>query len=358
MTKGLRAEAFHGNFFVRSSDLLALPCVSPDNSYFLQLAIDEPLETPFACFQSALLYTTDFGERRIRIVTSCLPVTSDMKEIFMGVDQFALINFLSKMSIERALTSKLEDAREALVNKLVDVLGIYKTVANTQQLSVCENLYLLPIMVLALVKHRVIRSGTQVPLDIRTHMMNIFRILPVELSTTALVPNLYEIHEMGPDVGQLLKPLESPNSPLPRKENKFVFPKLIPPTGERLSPHGIYLLDNIFEIFLYVGRQASPYLVQSLFGVPYESIQTGKVFLPLIEESDLNIRVHKIIDHLTGLPSRKNLRSDFLIVKEDGGEPLSKLMFLSNLVFDRSDFGPSYAKFLGEVGEKVSKGSF
>ncbi len=96
-TKGLRCDAFHGNFFVRSSDLLALPSVSPDNSYTFQFSLEEQLAVPVAVFQSALLYTTDFGERRIRIITQALPVTTDMSEIYRNIDQCAIANLLGKM---------------------------------------------------------------------------------------------------------------------------------------------------------------------------------------------------------------------------------------------------------------------
>ena len=36
---GINLNAFHGNFFMRSADLLALPNVSPNNAYTFQLAV-------------------------------------------------------------------------------------------------------------------------------------------------------------------------------------------------------------------------------------------------------------------------------------------------------------------------------
>ena len=156
-TKGIRADAFHGNFFVRSSDLLALPTVSPDNAYALQLTVEENLAVSVACFQTALLYTTNHAERRIRIITMALPVTADMGEIYRSIDQKALTCLLAKMAIERALTSKLEDARDALVNKCVDILGVFKSnfssSGHNAQLLAPDNLKLLPLMVLSILKN-------------------------------------------------------------------------------------------------------------------------------------------------------------------------------------------------------------
>ena len=63
-TQGIGLHAFFGNFFVRSSDLLSLPNVSPDMGYAVSLSIDETLkDIQMVCVQTALLYTSARGER-------------------------------------------------------------------------------------------------------------------------------------------------------------------------------------------------------------------------------------------------------------------------------------------------------
>lgn len=52
---------FHGNFFVRSTDLLSLPAVPIDQSYAIEVQIEENLTTPFVVFQTAVLHTTCDG---------------------------------------------------------------------------------------------------------------------------------------------------------------------------------------------------------------------------------------------------------------------------------------------------------
>lgn len=62
-------------------------------------------------------------------------------------------------AVERGLTSKLDDARDAIVNKVVDLLGVYKThilgsgSGSTPQLTLSDNLKLLPVLTLGLLKH-------------------------------------------------------------------------------------------------------------------------------------------------------------------------------------------------------------
>lgn len=58
---GLSIHTFHGNFFVRSTDLLSLPNINPDAGYGVQMSIDETLESNYVCFQAALLYTSSRG---------------------------------------------------------------------------------------------------------------------------------------------------------------------------------------------------------------------------------------------------------------------------------------------------------
>lgn len=60
-SKGIKMSTFHGNFFLRSTDLLSLPNVNPDNSYTIELSITEEIKTSTACFQTALLYTDCTG---------------------------------------------------------------------------------------------------------------------------------------------------------------------------------------------------------------------------------------------------------------------------------------------------------
>ena len=58
----LRMSAFHGNFFVRSTDLLAMPSVPQDQSYAIEIQIEDNLTAPFVVLQTAVLHTTCYGQ--------------------------------------------------------------------------------------------------------------------------------------------------------------------------------------------------------------------------------------------------------------------------------------------------------
>lgn len=96
-SKGIKMTTFHGNFFLRSTDLLSLPNVNPDNSYTIELSITEDLlKSASVCFQTALLYTSSSGERRIRVLTFCAPVTTSLSELYSNADQRAIAALLVK----------------------------------------------------------------------------------------------------------------------------------------------------------------------------------------------------------------------------------------------------------------------
>lgn len=109
------------------------------------------------CFQAALLYTSSNGERRIRVHTLCIPVSASLTEIFHSADVQCIIGLLTKMAVDRSLSSNLSDARDAFINATVDILGAFKLAQNlptaSSGLIAPINLSLLPLYVLSLLKH-------------------------------------------------------------------------------------------------------------------------------------------------------------------------------------------------------------
>lgn len=96
-TRGLALHTFHGNFFVRSTDLLSLPNINPDAGFGMQVSIEDDLrDSREVTFQAALLYTSSKGERRIRVHTLCVPTSASVPDIINSADQQAVIGMLTK----------------------------------------------------------------------------------------------------------------------------------------------------------------------------------------------------------------------------------------------------------------------
>ena len=61
-------------------------------------------------------------------------------------------------------------------------------------------------------------------------------------------------------------------------ENGVILPPALPLTSERLERHGLFLIEDGQTIFLWVGRDAVPQLVQDVFDLPsYDVLRGGKV---------------------------------------------------------------------------------
>ncbi|KAI9331099.1 Sec23/Sec24 trunk domain-containing protein [Obelidium mucronatum] len=349
-SKGIRMTRFHGNFFLRSTDLLALPAVNPDNSYGIEMEIQDPLGSATACFQTALLHTSSNGERRIRVLTLTVPVTDSMGDVYNGADQYAIAALLAKKGVEKCLSSHIEAARDEMVDRVCEIISAYKagftSSGQNSMLILPENLKLLPLLIMSTLKHVTFKTSGIVPSDIRSFAMALMCVYPAEAFVPNVHPRFWAIHSM-----------DSTSGTVDETTGQVIFPPLLNLSSEKLERHGLYLMDNGTDIFLWVGRSIVPELSGSVFGQPqYEGIVPGKNPLPQLP-NDWNKRVHNLI---ANIKQRRTLMMttcpSVIVVKEDG-DPNLRMLFLSHLVEDKLDSGNSYPLFLGYLREKLNKPS-
>ncbi|KAL0960039.1 hypothetical protein HGRIS_011687 [Hohenbuehelia grisea] len=344
-SRGLRMASFHGNFFVRSTDLLAMPAVPQDQSYAIEIQIEETITSPFVVLQTAVLHTTCYGERRIRVITLALPTTSNLSEVYASADQVALATLLANKAVERSLSYKLEDARDYIFGQLVQILTTYKssmTAAGSgasAQLAISENLKMLPVLVLGLLKNVGIRQSAQIPPDIRAYSQALLTSLPSQLLIPYIHPTFYALHNMPPEAGTV-------------GEHGVIMPPPQPLTSERMERHGLFLIEDGQTIFLWIGRDAVPQLILDVFNLPsYDALRGGKTTLPVLE-NPFSQRVNAIVQKTREM-RRGVYYPHVYVVKDDGEQPL-RLWALSALIQDRLDVLPSYQQFIGTLKDKVN----
>lgn len=114
-TRGLSIHTFHGNCFVRSTDLLTLPNVNPDSGYAMQIAIEEDLKDYNAvCFQAAVLFTNARGERRIRVHTISMPVVATVADVINNANQEAVVGMLCKMGKDHLMIHSFRSSSDEI----------------------------------------------------------------------------------------------------------------------------------------------------------------------------------------------------------------------------------------------------
>ncbi|XP_062976825.1 protein transport protein Sec24A isoform X2 [Elgaria multicarinata webbii] len=340
-TKGLSIHTFHGNFFVRSTDLLSLPNVNPDAGYAVQMSVEESLtDMQVVCFQSALLYTSSKGERRIRVHTLCLPVVSQLSDVYLGADVQAITGLLANMAVDRSVSASLSDARDALVNAVIDSLSAYRSSVLTIQqpgLMAPVSLRLFPLYVLALLKQKAFQTGTNARLDDRIFTMCQVKNQPLVYLMLMMHPNLYRIDNFTDEGGLNINDRTIPQPPI------------LQLSVEKINRDGAYLMDAGSVMFLWVGKNCGLNFINHVLGVPnYASIPHNMTHLPELDTAESS-RVCAFISWL------REQRPFFPILYILRDESPWKPSFLQNMIEDRTESALSYYEFLLHIQQQVTK---
>ncbi|XP_036168851.1 protein transport protein Sec24A isoform X2 [Myotis myotis] len=340
-TKGLSIHTFHGNFFVRSTDLLSLPNVNPDAGYAVQMSVEESLtDTQLVSFQSALLYTSSKGERRIRVHTLCLPVVSNLNEVFLGADVQAISGLLANMAVDRSVTASLSDARDALVNAVIDSLSAYRSsvLSNHQPgLMVPFSLRLFPLFVLALLKQKSFQTGTNARLDERIFAMCQVKNQPLVYLMLTTHPNLYRVDNL------------SDEGALNINDRTIPQPPILQLSVEKLSRDGAFLMDAGSVLMLWIGKNCGQNFLSQVLGVQsYASIPQTMTDLPDLDTPESA----RTIAFISWLREQRPFFPILYIIRDES--PM-KANFLQNMVEDRTESAFSYYEFLLHIQQQVNK---
>ncbi|XP_062392004.1 protein transport protein Sec24A isoform X1 [Sardina pilchardus] len=340
-TKGLSIHTFHGNFFVRSTDLLSLPNVNPDAGFAVQMSIEENLvDMQVVSFQAALLYTSSKGERRIRVHTMCLPVVNSLSDIFAGADVQAITGLLASMAVDRSVTASLSDARDAMTNAVIDSLASYRTAVLTIQqpgLLSPTCLRLFPLYILALLKQIAFRTGTSTRLDDRVFAMCQLKYQPLAYLMLMIHPALYRVDDLT-DEGAL----NVSDRTIPQ-------PRVLQLSVEKLSREGAFLMDSGSVLYLWVGRNCNPQFLTQVLGVPsYAALPQNMTQLPELDTAE-STRTRAFVGWL------REQRPFYPLLHVIKDESQLKANFMQNMVEDRTESALSYYEFLLHVQQQISK---
>ncbi|CAA0832143.1 Protein transport protein Sec24-like [Striga hermonthica] len=328
--KGVRFTTYHGNFMLRSTDLLALPAVDCDKAYAAQLSLEETLlATQTVYFQVALLYTSSSGERRIRVHTAAAPVVADLGEMYRLADTGAIISVLSRLAIEKTLSSKLEDARNAVQLRIVKALREYRNLFGVQhrlsgRMIYPESLKFLPLYGLALCKSTPLRGEfSDVHLSERCASAFTMMALPVKNLLKLLYPDLVRLDDC------LLK------------DEEYDISKRLPLTAESLDTRGLYIFDDGLQFVIWFGRSISPDIARNLLGEDLAADHSNVSLKP--RDNEMSRKLMKILDEI-----REGDKSYYQLVHlvRQGEQPRESFFLLTNLVEDQVGGANGYGDWM------------
>lgn len=343
-SNGLQVSSYHGNFVQHTFGAdLEIGVIDSDKAMAVMFSYDGKLDPKLdAHFQSALLYTTASGERRVRCCNVVASVSDSARDCMRFVDQDAIYNLIAKEAASKVLNATLKDIRNALTEKSIDILSGYrKNFSGSHppgQLVLPENLKEFTMYMLGLVKSRAFKGG-QEPSDRRVHDMRMIKSMGALELSLYLYPRIIPIHNLNPEDG------------FPNPEGHLVMPPAMRATFSRVEEGGVYLVDNGQNCYLWLHAQTSPNLLTDLFGEGKDSLKALDPYMSSIPvlETHLNAQVRNIIEYLKTVRGSKALTIQLARQGLDGSE----YEFARLLVEDRNNEAQSYVDWLVHIHRHV-----
>ena len=356
-SNGLQVAAYHGNFVQHTFGAdLELGVIDADKALGVSFSYDGKLDAKLdAHFQSALLYTSANGQRRVRcsnIIASVSETSKDagtraqgIRECMKFVDQDAVVSILAKEACTKfgTTSANLKDTRNWLTERTIDVLAAYRKHSAQQhppgQLVMPERLKEYCMYMLGLVKSRAFKGGIENS-DRRVNEMRLVRGMGALEMSLYLYPRMIPIHNLDPTEG-----FADPET------GHLKMPPAIRTSFSRVEPGGVYLVDNGQQCLIWFHSQTSPNLISDLFGEGKDSLKSLDAYtssIPVLE-THLNAQVRNVIEFLRALRGSKALSIQLARQGIDGAE----FEFARMLVEDRNNEAQSYVDWLGHVHKHV-----
>ncbi|XP_038725298.1 protein transport protein Sec24-like At4g32640 [Tripterygium wilfordii] len=331
-SQGIQVQEYSGNFCRRIPTDIDLPGIDCDKTIMVTLKHDDKLQDGSECaFQCALLYTTVYGQRRIRVINLSLPCTSMLSNLFRSADLDTQFACFLKQAAHEIPSSPLSVVKEQVTNHCINILPSYRkfcaTVSSSGQLILPEALKLLPLYTLALIKGTGLRTDGKI--DERSFWINYVSFLSTPLAIPLVYPRMVAIHDL--------------NS---QDDDKSLIPPAIPLSSEHVSDEGIYLLENGDDGLIYIGNSVHSDILTQLFG--FSSIdEIPTQFVLQQYDNPLSKKLNDVVNEI------RRQRCSYLRLKLcKKGDP-SGMLFLSYLVEDKNSSLPSYVEFLVHIHRQI-----
>lgn len=343
-SNGLQISSYHGNFVQHTFGAdLEIGVIDQDKALGVMFNYDGKLDPKLdAHFQSALLYTTASGERRVRCSNFVASVSDGAVEAMKLVDQDAVVGIMAKEAASRVTDRAVKDIRAALTERTIDILAGYrKNFSGSHppgQLVLPENLKELSMYVLGLIKSRAFKGGKE-PSDRRVHDVRMIRSMGLIELSLYLYPRIISIHNLDPADG------------FADENGRLRMPQALRASFGQIEEGGVYLVDDGQTCLLWLHAQVSPNLLEDLFGPGYNSLQALNPYmssLPLLE-THLNAQVRNIMQYMELSRGSKGMTIQLARQGLDGAE----FEFARLLYEDRNGEAQSYVDWLVHLHRNI-----
>ncbi|KAJ6397698.1 hypothetical protein OIU77_018663 [Salix suchowensis] len=332
-SQGIQIQEYHGNFCKRIPTDIDLAVIDCDKTIMVTLKHEDKLQDGSECaFQCALLYTTVYGQRRIRVANLSLPCTNNLSNLFRLADLDSQFVCFLKQAVNEIPSNPPLVVREQVTNFCINILLSYRkfcaTVSSSGQLILPEALKLLPLYTLALIKSTGLKVDGRI--DDRSFWISYVSSVSTTLAIPLVHPKMIAIHNLDSQ--------EAEGSRIP---------PALPLSSEYVSEDGIYLLENGQDGSIYIGNSVNSDILQKLFGISSVS-EIPTQFVLEQYDNPLSKKLNDVVNEI------RRQRCSFLRLKLcKKGDP-SGMSFFSYLVEDKVPAGGlSYVEFLVHIHRQI-----
>uniref|UniRef100_A0A0A9W2S1 Protein transport protein Sec24C n=1 Tax=Lygus hesperus TaxID=30085 RepID=A0A0A9W2S1_LYGHE len=327
---GVRPTDFYGHFFMSNTTDIELAAIDPDKAVAVEIKHDDKLsEEDGVYIQTALLYTSLCGQRRIRILNLALKACSQMSELYRTCELDTLMNFFAKQAVFKLLDATPKGLKDNYITRSAQILACYRkncaSPTSAGQLILPECMKLLPLYMNCMLKCDAVSGGSDMTVDDRWFTMAAVSTMDVPSSAVYLYPRLVPIEDIGDDM-----------------------PSPIRCSADKMADDGVYLLDNGIYLFLWLGLAVPSDWVSAVFGVPSTSqVDTDKNRLPVLD-NQLSEKIREYIG-LVGSSRHRSMRLT-VVRQRDKMELVMKHFLVEDKGLDGS---ASYVDFLCHLHKEI-----
>ena len=314
------------------------------NNYFNTYGVEE--NNNYLYIQSALLYSYGDGTRRIRIHNLCVPLVTNIKYIYQEINAEMLATYYLKDTIDKLYKTKnIANSIISTDTQFKQFIDKVMSTNNKLERELLPNLDYLPLYMIGMFKHRIF-CKEEIEKNYDIDISNFLRISLQKLSPqeiiSFIVPSIYTLHDLETD-----KNIGTYNS----ENGIFNMPNMISSSKSAMEDNGLYLIDNGYMLIIYVKKNLSSNIFQSLFGVENFNFLTMIVNEDNIfddnNSNEFKERIKNILDYIRG---GKSIYQNLVFVFEgEGGErvineSLIEDNFCKWFPMDYSNFYKKYIK--------------